>query len=175
MTTHPRHPVGRRLLALCACLHAGVFAPAAIAAAGAPAAAVQLQIQARLFYSGSGGFSADVLAPGGPELVNVVASADPSTATLVVVAVKLAPDTVMRSETPLRLTVREQHPSSSKQRVMLDRSLSVGALARGGTAHLAFWLQGTGCRPLHLQARLAAAGAGAPTLAAATLPFACGE
>ena len=175
MTTPSRRPIVRHWLVASACLLAGVCAQAATAAPGAPGPAVQLQLQARLFHSSSGSFSADVLAPGGPELVNVVASQDPSTATLVVVAVKLAPDTVLRSETPLRLTVREQAPRGGKPRLMLDRSLAVGALARGGTAHLAFWLQGTGCRPLQLQAKLAAAGAGPAASAAATVPFACGE
>lgn len=175
MTTRSRLPIARHLLVAIAALQTGACALAAAPAPGAPGPAVQLQLQARLFHSGSGSFSADVLAPGGPELVNVVASQDPSTATLVVVAVKLAPDTVLRSETPLRLTVREQVPRGGAQRVMLDRSLGVGALARGGTAHLAFWLQGTGCRPLHLQARLADAGSGAAASATATVPFACGE
>ena len=141
----------------------------------APSDAAQLQLQARLFHSGSGSFSADLLAPGGPELVNVVASQDPSTATLVVVAVKLAPGTALRSDTPVRLTVREQAPRGGAQRVLMDRRLSVGALPRGGTAHLGFWLQGTGCRPLHLQARMVVAGLAAPLSAATTVPFACGE
>lgn len=144
---------------------------------GAPDEAVQLQLQlqARLFYSATGSFSADLLAPGGPELVNVVASQDPSTATLVLVAVKLAPGTVLRSNTPLRLTVHEEAPRRGGLRVLLDRCQSVGALPRGGTAHLAFWLQGTGCRPLHLRVRMVIAGRTAPVTAAATVPFACGE
>jgi len=133
-----------------------------------------VQLQARLFYSATGTFSRDVLAPGGPELVNVIASEDPSSATLVVVAVKLAPGKVIRSDTPLRLTVREQAPHGRAQRVMLDRSLSIGALPRGGTAHMAFLVQGTGCRPLSLQAKLAVSGA-APLSMTAQVPFACGE
>ena len=175
MTPHPRQNFRYRLVFADACLLTCALTCVATQALGTPGDAVQLQLQARLFRSATGSFSADVLAPGGPELVNVVASQDPSTATLVVVAVKLAAGTVLRSDTPLRLTVREQAPRTGAQRVMLDRSLSVGALPRGGTAHLAFWLQGTGCRPLHLQVRLAMAGSAAPLSAAATLPFACGE
>ena len=175
MTPQPPQNFRHRFLFASACLLTCTLTCAATQVLGAPGDAVQLQLQARLFHSGTGSFSADVLVPGGPELVNVVASQDPSTATLVVVAVKLAPGTVLRSDTPLRLTVREQTPHGGAQRVTLDRSLSVGALPRGGTAHLAFWLQGTGCRPLHLQARLAMAGLAVPLSAAATVPFACSE
>jgi hypothetical protein len=157
------------------CLLTGAPVSAGATATGVSGNAVQLQLQARLFHSATGSFSADVLAPGGPELVNVVASQDPSTATLVVVAVTLAPGAVLSSDTLLRLTVREQAPHGGGSRVMLDRNQRVGALPRGGTAHLAFWLQGTGCRPLRLQVRMVPTVSAAPLSAAATVPFACGE
>ncbi|MDE2159075.1 MAG: hypothetical protein KGJ30_09135 [Burkholderiales bacterium] len=145
------------------------------AAAPAQDALAQLQLEARLFQSTSGTFSADVLAPGGPELWNVVTGPDSSTAMLVVVAVKLAPGAVLRAQTPVRLIAREQATRGGHRRILLDRSLPLGALARGGTTHLAFWLQGTGCRPLDLQVTMRAADAAAPLSAAATVPFACGE
>ncbi|HET7795656.1 MAG TPA: hypothetical protein VFL64_19880 [Rhizobacter sp.] len=175
MTPRLFAPLGRRLLLVGAGLLSCALACAVTPEPGAPRAAVELQLQARLFHSASGSFSADVLAPGAPELFNVVASQDPSTATLVLVAVKLAPDTVLRSDTPLRLTVRELAPQGQGQRLMLDRSQRVGALPRGGTAHLAFWLQGTGCRALRLQVKMAIAGQAAPLAATATVPFACSE
>lgn len=134
---------------------------------------LQLQLQARLFHGASGTFSTDVLATGGPELVNVIASADPSTATLVLVVVQLAPNTVLPSDARVRLTAREKLGKGG--RLLQDSSLGVGPVARGGVQHVGFWLQGTGCRELQLQARLTVPGRARPMWASATLPFVCQE
>lgn len=137
--------------------------------------AVQLELQARLFHSGSGSFSEDVLSSGGADLVNVIASENPSTATLVIAAVKLAPNAVLRSDAKLRLLAREKLGKGRGERVMVDSRLAVGPVSRGGKTNLGFWLQGTGCHELLLEAKLIIPGQAAPIVAEATLPFVCGE
>ncbi len=155
--------------AVCA---ATLLVPASYAAEGPVPAVVALQ--ARLFYSSTGQLSADVLLPGGPELVNVVAAANASTASLVTVVVSLAKGTAIPSNSSVRLSARERSAGGAG-RTLVDRSVAVGALAQGGVLHLGFWLQGTGCRPVQLQATLSIAGRAVPVAAAATLPFACNE
>lgn len=147
---------------------------AAVAAAEAPVAGGVVTLQARLFHSGSGQFSADLLQPGAPDLVNVVAAKDPSSAALVTVVVTLPKDLAVPSETQVHLLARERGTRGAN-RVLADRRLPLGALARGGSTHLGFWLQGTGCRPVELQATLKLPAAVAPVVSRATLPFACGE
>lgn len=144
------------------------------ASASAQESAARLALEARLFYSTTGKFSANVLAPGGPELVNVVAGKDASTASLVTVVVSLANDAVMPSDASLRLTARER-PAAGGGRILTDRSVALGAVARGGVMHAGFWLQGTGCRPVQLLASLTVTGRAAPVTATATVPFACAE
>ena len=134
---------------------------------------IQLQLQARLFHGASGTFSKDALAIGGPELVNVIASADPSTATLVLVVVQLSPNTVVPSDSRVRLTAREK--LGKGERLLQDRSLRVGPVARGGRQYVGFWLDGTGCRELRLEALLTVPGEVTPMRASAALPFKCQE
>ena len=134
---------------------------------------IQLQLQARLFHGDSGTFSADVLTIGGPELVNVIVSADPSVATLVLIVVHLAPNTVLPSDARVRLIAREK--LGKGERLLQDSSLPVGPVARGGRQYVGFWLQGTGCRELRLEARLTVPGQATPMRASATLPFVCQE
>lgn len=137
--------------------------------------AVRLELQARLFHSTSATFSNDVLAGEAPALFNVVARDDPSTASLVTVAVRLGPGVALRSDAMLRLTARNVAAGGAAARTLVDRALPVGAVASGGVTHVGFWLQGTGCRPVQLQATLAIPGQSPPLKAAATIPFACGE
>ncbi len=137
--------------------------------------AVRLELQARLFHSASATFSNDVLAGDAPALVNVVARDDPSTASLVTVAVRLAPGVSLRSDAMLRLTARSAAARGTAARTLIDRALPVGAVASGGVTHVGFWLQGTGCRPVQLQATLAIPGQSPPLKAVASIPFACGE
>ncbi len=148
----------------------GVAATAAPAGSDTP----ELALQARLFHSRSGSFSTDVLQPAGPPLVNIVAAADPSTASLVTVVLTLPARAVLRSDARVRLVAREQLANGS-MRMLVDRTLGVGAVARGGVAHYGFWLQGTGCRPVQLKATLTTPGQAAAPFVTATLPFACGE
>lgn len=143
-------------------------------AAPVPEPVLRLGIEARLFYSASGKFSADVLARGGPELFNVVAGKDASTASLVTVIVSLANDVGLPSDARLRLTARER-PRGGGGRILTDRSVAVGAVDQGGVMHLGFWLQGTGCRPVQLLASLTVPRRAGPVTATATIPFACAE
>lgn len=162
-----------RPLGLVLALSAATMVAIAAHAADGPAPAV-VALQARLYYSATGQFSTDVLLPGGPDLVNVVAGANASTASLVTVVLTLAKGAAIPSQSRVRLSARE-HAVGGTGRSLVDRSVAVGALAQGGTLHLGFWLQGTGCRPVKLQASLSIAGRAVPVAAAATLPFACNE
>ena len=137
--------------------------------------AVRLELQARLFYSISATFSNDVLAGDAPALFNVVARDDPSTASLVTVAVSIAPGVALRSDAMLRLTARSAGRRGAAARTFVDRAMPVGDVASGGVTHVGFWLQGTGCRPVQLQATLAIPGQPSTLKAAATIPFDCGE
>jgi hypothetical protein len=160
--------LGRRVLpAIALCFAAGPTIAAE--------PAVRLELQARLFHSTSATFSNDVLAGDAPALINTVARDDPSTASLVTVAVRLAPDMALRSDAMLRFTARSAAASGTAAHTFVDRTLPVGAVASGGVTHVGFWLQGTGCRPVQLQATLAIPGQSPPLRAAATIPFACGE
>lgn len=134
----------------------------------------QVTLQVRLFYSRSGNFSGDVLQAGGTPLINIVAAADPSTASLVTVVLTLPPQAVLRSDARVRLRAREQLANGSS-RTLIDRTLSVGAVTKGSVAHFGFWLQGTGCRPVQLKAKLMLPGQATTPGATAMLPFACGE
>jgi len=147
----------------------------AVATAFAAEPAVRLTLQARLFHSTSATFSNDVLAGDAPALFNIVARDDPSTASLVTVAVTLAPGVALRSDAMLRLTARSAVARGGGVRVLVDRTLPVGAVASGGVTHVGFWLQGTGCQPVQLEATLAIPGQATPLKAAATIPFACSE
>lgn len=133
----------------------------------------QLTLALRLFHTASGSLSGNVLAGEGPALGNVVASTDPSTASLAVVALALPDGQVLSSQARLRLVVRESRPGRAP-RTLVDRTQSIGAVARGGKAHFGFWLQGTGCAPLQLQATLQAPGLPS-VVASAQAPFACNE
>ncbi len=157
-----------------ALLVASTLAGSAWAATPARPDTPQLTLQAKLFHSRSGNFSGDVLQAGGPPLVNIVAAADPSTASLVTVALTLPARAVLRSDARVRLLAREQL-ANGNVRTLADRTLSVGAVARGSVAHFGFWLQGTGCRPVQLKATLMLPGQTATPGTTATLPFACGE
>lgn len=139
------------------------------------AQALQMTLEARLFRSGSGQFSANLLAPGAPELVNVVAAPDPSTAILVLVVVKLGPDQAVSSNSKVSLVVRENASRGRKGKTLPARTASLGPVARGATTHIPFWLQDTGCTPLTLTARIVLPGQSVPTPVVADVPFACSE
>jgi hypothetical protein len=132
-----------------------------------------LDIQAKLYRHKLGNFSSDVLAAGGPELGNVVAGDEASNATLVLVVVELAEKKAISSRSSVRLVARESQARGA--RVLLDRSQQLGTVDRGGRTHIAFWLPGTGCRPIALSATLTVNGEPAKISKNAELPFVCNE
>ena len=150
-----------------------------VALAAEPVANITLQ--AKLFNGKSGTFSTDVLASGAAELVNVVARDDPSNATFVIVAVTLADGKVVLSDSRVRLVAHElgtriagtRKPSPS--RTLLDKTVQLGSVSKGGVTHLGFWLPDTGCRPVQLKATLTVARQPISISAESLIPFACGE
>jgi hypothetical protein len=166
----PTMRANRGLLAIAIVLALGVTAQAED-----QSASVHLDLEARLFHKGSGTFSDDVLKPGGPDLVNVVAGKDPSTSTLVTAVVSSPADVVLPSTARVRLTAVERTERRGRTRTLLDRTVAVGSVAKGGVTHLGFWLDGTGCRPIELRASITVPGRAGPISATTSIPFACGE
>ncbi len=148
---------------------------AGAARADAPGSAPRLALEARLYYSGSGTFSDDVLKPGGPDLVNVVAHPDPSSASLVTVVISLAKDALLRAPTRLRVVARERPEPHRGAHTLVNSTVTVAPVARGGSTHVGFWLEGTGCRPIEVKATLTEAGRSAPVTATTLIAFSCAE
>jgi hypothetical protein len=147
-----------------------LFAPSIALAVDAVAT---LDIQAKLFRHKMGAFSNNVLVPGGPELGNVVAGDDASNATLVLVLIELAEKKAISSTSSVRLVARETQARGA--RPLLDRTQQVGTIERGGRTHVAFWITGTGCRPIALSATLTVKGYPSQISKNAELPFVCNE
>ncbi|MBK9440981.1 MAG: hypothetical protein IPN53_06520 [Comamonadaceae bacterium] len=143
--------------------------------AAALAAPARLSLQAKLFFSKSASLSADVLAPGGPELLNVVALDDPSTATLVLVAVALPRGLSLPSDSRVRLVALESAKGRAPAKRLLDSTIPLGVVGTGGITHLGFWLPATGCRQVQLRATLTVARQAGAQSAQSLIPFACGE
>lgn len=135
----------------------------------------RLALEARLYHSGSGTFSADVLKQGGPELVNVVASEDPSNASLLTVVISLPDGAVLRTPTRLRVVARERPQAHKTAHTLADSTVTVAPVAKGGITHVGFWLEGTGCRPIEVKATLTEAGRSKSVTATTSIPFSCGE
>lgn len=138
-------------------------------------AVATLSIQAKLFQSKSGTFTADVLAAGAPELVNVVARDDPSTSSLVVVAVALADGKVLPADSSVRLVARERASHGGRARTVVDKTVPLGSVSKGGTAHLGFWLSDVGCRAVELKVTMTVARQPVSLSAASIIPFICNE
>lgn len=136
-------------------------------------------IQAYLFSSRTGALSGDVLAGGGPELGNVPSGALASVSTLVVVRVRVGPDTPDRLRVRLVAVESGATPFAvsrprTRDRVILDRTAPLGPIDPDGITHVGFWLQQTGCRTISLKASLLGARTTAPPVAE-VLPFTCYE
>ncbi len=134
-----------------------------------------LSLQAKLFFSKSASFSPDVLTPGGPELVNVVARDDPSSATLVVVAVSLPRGLSLPADSRVRLVALAAGKGRMPAKRLVDSTVPLGVVSTGGVTHIGFWLPATGCQPVQLRATLTVARQGGTVLAQSLIPFACGE
>ncbi len=135
----------------------------------------KISLQAKLFNAKSGTLSADVLAPGAPELFNVVARDDPSTSSLVLVAVALADGKVLPSDARVRLVARERASRGARARTVVDKTIPLGAVSQGGTTHMVFWLPDVGCRAVDLKATLTVARQRISLAANSVIPFACNE
>jgi hypothetical protein len=134
-----------------------------------------LTLQAKLFYSKSANFSTDMLAPGGPELGNVVIRDDPSTSSFVIVAIAVADNQELPFNARVRLVAREVTKAPGRSRVVLDRTMTLVGGRKGGSTHVGFWLPDVGCRPVALVATLSAAKLPKPVSTEAMLPFVCNE
>lgn len=134
-----------------------------------------IYLHAQMFYAGTGTLSSDVTVSGGSEMGNVVAGDNPSTSTLVIAEISLARDQVISSDSRVALLARESANSPSQGRVLLERSVVVGPIRRGGKTHIGFWLDGTGCVPLELQAELVNNENAPIASITTTIPFACYE
>ena len=135
----------------------------------------EIHLHAQMFHAGSGTLSSDVLAAGGPELGNVVAGDNPSTSTLVIAEISLAPDQVISSDAQVALLARESATPPKQGRVLLERSVDIGAIRRGGKIHIGFWLDGTGCMPLELHATVRSKEDSPLASTKTTIPFICYE
>ncbi len=141
----------------------------------------KIALQAKLFNGTSGTFSTDVLLPGAAELVNVVARDDPSNSTFVIVAVTLADGKVVPSDSRVRLVARELATRTvgtrkpSPARTVIDKTVQLGSVTKGGVTHLGFWLSDTGCRPVQLKATLTVARQPISISTDALIPFVCAE
>lgn len=148
---------------------------AAAGDASEPDTNAEIHLRAMLFYAGSGTLSADVLAPDGVELGNVVAGENPSTSTLVIAEISLASDQVLSSDSSVEIVAQDNTNADHNGRILLKRSVTLGAVNRGGKTHLGFWLQDTGCAPIQLRATLRSTEHVSITSTTATIPFVCNE
>jgi hypothetical protein len=130
-------------------------------------------MRAQLFYSDRGTFSRNILPePGSPpfELFNVITGEGSAEgyaeATLVVVEVTGEPRAASEFGRSVELT------ATVDGRVTLRQTVGLGSLSERGRFFAPFWLYDTGCRPVHLSARIV--GRGQPsTPLRAEIPFLC--
>jgi hypothetical protein len=134
-----------------------------------------LSMQAKLFFSASASFSPDVLAPAGPDLVNVVARDDPSGSTLVVVVVALPRGLSLPADSRVRLVALASGKGRTPAKRLVDSTVPLGVVGTGGVTHIGFWVPGTGCQPVQLRATLTVARQGGAVSAQSLVPFTCGE
>ena len=126
------------------------------------------RVEAKLFYSHTGTLSPPI-APTFA-LWNVIigegGASEPSDATLIDVVLKGTPGSYA-PDASVDLVVS----NAESGRVISRQSASVGVLSSAGEFHVAFWLAGTGCEPLAIEASLH----GAKAATRIEVPFACGE
>ncbi len=128
-------------------------------------------IQAKLYYSHSGRFSANIV--NNPKIVlwNVIigegnAPGGASETTLIDIRVSGAPKS-FSGQLKLHVTAR------TKDQVLLDKRASIGVMNTSGHYYAAFLINDTGCTPIDVIAELVGPGAGPPVKI--SLPFQCGE
>jgi hypothetical protein len=129
-----------------------------------------VSVEALLFYSDSGSFSADVLRDSTFSLWNAPtgggSARGPSTATLLRVVLAGPPNSYPRQ---LRLRVSGR----AGGRTVLSRTSRLGVFGSDGRYYSGFWLYDTGCLPVLVSAELV--GANPPSRLHARLGFECGE
>ena len=127
-------------------------------------------IQAKLFYSNTGRFSANLIGNGKIVLSNVIVgeggAEGPSVNTLLLVRLHGRPKAFVRGLL-LRVVGR------AGQDTLLDREIEVGEMNTSGNHYAAFWLYDTGCEPITVETTLAV-GKGSQR-ATALIPFECAE
>jgi len=147
--------------------------------AQAPSALKLDRLQAFLFNTKTGEFSADILHAPRPELGNVPVGPLASNATFVSVKVFVG-DAPRPKTLRIRLTATEagtakfaEKQAAQKSRVLLDRSAPLGTVNAEGFTYAGFWISDTGCREIHLKAQITG-GTPIPPISD-VLPFTCYE
>jgi len=120
-----------------------------------------------------------VLAKGAPQLGNVPIGEFASVSTLVVVRVELGPEAPVPEKMLIRLIALESGSKplavkngKARDRIILDKSVSLGPVNDKGTSYAGFWLDNTRCNTITLKATLGGSAAAPLT---GTLPFTCYE
>jgi hypothetical protein len=137
------------------------------------------RFQAFLFNARTGEFSVDILKDPRPELGNVPSGPFASVSTFVTVKVRVGSSAVPQA-LRVHLLATESgkakfagKPTATRSRVVLDRSEPLGPANSDGFTYVGFWLSGTGCREIRLEAQLTGR-AGAATISD-VIPFTCYE
>lgn len=170
MRSIPRSSRSVRAGAACAGLLLGSLGAAA---AHAPSAAAEYRItavRAMLFNADSGTLTRDVLAEPRPALWNTVIgegeSGGPSTSVLVTVEVA-GEEGSWEEGRGVELVAR------TDEHEILRHALELNVMNDAGRTFVGFWLDGTGCDAIRLQARIT--GQRNPSARTAEIPFECGE
>ena len=127
-------------------------------------------IEAKLFYSNSGRFSANIL--GNPKIVlhNTPAGEGtvegPSESTLLLVKIQGPPK---RGLEGLRLRMT----ATTEEDTLADRDIDVGTMNTAGNFYAACWLDDTGCKPVSITVELVHGKESQRQ--AAVIPFECSE
>ena len=137
------------------------------------------EMQAFLLNSRTGALSGNVLAKDGPELGNVPSGEFASNSTLIVVRIQFAEQAPI-PKAQVRLVAVESGampfaPAHKKtaDRIILDRTIALGAVSTDGNTYVGFWLTGIGCRTITLKASIVGIKDAAPRTE--VLPIACYE
>jgi hypothetical protein len=128
-------------------------------------------IQAKLFYSNSGRLSANVFGNSKVVLHNVVIGEGvgiegPSDNTLLIVRLQ-GPPKASVDGLKLRVIARAEKDT------LLDREIGVGRMNTTGNEYSAYWLYGTGCAPITVEAVLTLGNESERVVA--TIPFECSD
>lgn len=168
----PHAPILRRatLAAAAAGLLLGALGAAAAEAPVSAAAYRITALRAMLFNADAGALTRDVLADPRPALWNTVIGEGEAggPASSVLVTVEVSGQAGWWEE-----GVRVAFTARVGERVIARDTAELHVLSSGGRTYVGFWLDGVGCEPVRLQARLT--GQPQPSTRTAEIPFECGE